>query len=81
MISMIIGIVGVAITLIAFGLNLLDKLTTKSKLYLSMNIIGAFMAAWYAYDGDVFPFIVLELVWALVASVRLIGVIRKERHI
>ena len=32
----------------------------------------------YAYVGDVYPFIVLEIVWAFVAFMRLIDVSRKK---
>ncbi len=74
MISMIIGTVGVSFLLIAFGLNTSQKLSELSKTYLIMNIVGSLMAAWYAYAGEVYPFIVLEIVWATVALVRLIKV-------
>lgn len=42
-----------------------------------MNVTGAAMAAWYAYVGGVFPFVVLELVWALTAFVRLVLLTKK----
>ena len=74
MIDMIIGTIGVAILLIGFGLNISNKLSETSKEYLIMNIVGSLMAAWYAYAGEVYPFVVLEIVWALVALVRLINV-------
>ncbi len=72
MISMIIGTIGVLILLIAFGLNISHKITENSPLYLIMNIVGSLMAAWYAYVGNVYPFIVLEIVWAVTAFIRLI---------
>ena len=76
MISMIIGTAGVTLLLVGFGLNISHKLSENSKTYLIMNIVGSLMAAWYAYAGNVYPFIVLEIVWALVALVRLINVNR-----
>ena len=72
MISMIIGTIGVLILLIAFGLNITHRITENSNIYLIMNIIGSLMAAWYAYAGNVYPFVVLEIVWAITALVRLI---------
>ena len=74
MIDMIIGTIGVTILLIGFGLNISNKLSETSKEYLIMNIVGSLMAAWYAYAGEVYPFVVLEIVWALVALVRLVNV-------
>ncbi len=73
MTAMIIGTLGVTLLLIAFGLNISHKLSENSKEYLLMNIVGSLMAAWYAYVGGVYPFIVLEIVWALVAFVRLMN--------
>ncbi|HDL01374.1 MAG TPA: hypothetical protein ENH23_03995 [candidate division Zixibacteria bacterium] len=78
MISMIIGTIGVLILLVAFGLNISHKLSENSTIYLSMNIIGSLMAAWYAYAGGVYPFIALEIVWALTAFVRLLKVYREN---
>ncbi len=74
MIAMIIGTIGVAILLIGFGLNISNRLSETSKTYLILNIVGSLMAAWYAYEGKVYPFIVLEIVWALVAFIRLINI-------
>lgn len=68
----IIGSIGVSLLLIAFGLNLLKKLSESSPLYLMMNFLGALLAAWYAYTGNIYPFVVLELVWSLSALVRLV---------
>ncbi len=71
----IIGSIGVALLLIAFGLNLVRRLSERSVWYLSMNIVGALMAAWYAWAGGALPFVILEVVWAFTALVRLILVL------
>ncbi len=78
--SMVIGSLGVGLLLLAFALNLIKKLSQTSRLYLIMNVIGALLAAWYAYDGQVIPFVILEMVWAITALVRLIDVIKKAPH-
>ena len=75
--SLLIGSIGVGFLLIAFGLNLVKRLSESSPVYLAMNAIGASMAAWYAYAGGTVPFVVLELVWAAAALVRLIAVKKK----
>ena len=64
-----------ALLLLAFVLNLLRKLSERSIPYLLMNIVGALLAAWYAWAGDALPFVILEAVWAFTASVRLIMVL------
>ena len=71
----VIGSIGVALLLIAFGLNLVRRLSERSVWYLSMNIVGALLAAWYAWAGGAVPFVILEAVWALTALVRLIVVL------
>ena len=75
--AMWIGTTGVALLLLAFALNILGRLSENSRTYLVMNVVGALLAAWYAYQGNVIPFVVLELVWALAALIRLVLVIEK----
>jgi len=71
-----IGSGGVMLLLIAFALNLLNKLSEQSRIYL--NVLGSLAAGWYAYVGDIFPFLILELVWAAVALARLLAVTKKN---
>lgn len=66
-----IGSTGVALLLLAFGLNLSRVLHERHPLYLAMNIVGALLAAWYAFLSDAVPFVVLEVTWAVFALVRL----------
>lgn len=75
--SLLVGSVGVGLLLLAFALNLVKRLSESSPAYLAMNIVGALMAAWYAWEGNAVPFVILELVWALTAFVRLILIIKK----
>jgi hypothetical protein len=78
---LIIGSVGVGFLLLAFTLNLLKILKENSKLYLLMNFVGAGMAACYAFDGNIIPFVILELVWAAAAVIKLILTIKKGSQI
>lgn len=75
--DLLIGSIGVALLLIAFGLNLLKRLSESSPIYLAMNILGAGMAAWYAWTGRIIPFVILELVWAFTALIRLAALNKK----
>ncbi len=68
---------GVGLLLVAFALNLLKKLSESSRIYLGLNVLGALLAAWYAYDGRAIPFLILEFVWGATALVRLILVTKK----
>ncbi|MFH1686942.1 MAG: hypothetical protein ABIE70_05405 [bacterium] len=73
------GTCGVGLLLAAFAANLLGYVTERDRFYLILNILGAMLAAWYAWDSELIPFVVLEIVWALTASVRLILVMAKKR--
>ncbi|MDF1543534.1 MAG: hypothetical protein P1R58_00365 [bacterium] len=67
-----VGSLGVAILLVAFALNMMGKLSEQEKPYLTMNIIGALLAAYYAWAGGAIPFLILEVVWALAALFQLV---------
>lgn len=74
--SDIIASVGVIILLIGFLLNLFKKIASDSKLYASLNFIGAGMCGYSSYLIGFYPFVILESVWALVALLSLIKVPR-----
>ena len=67
-----IGTIGVTILLIAFALNILKKITPESKVYLSLNIIGAALAGISSYMINFWPFVILESVWVLASIMALI---------
>lgn len=77
MIYLTVGSTGVGLLLLAFAFNLLKIVNENSKLYLLMNFIGAGMAALYAFEGNIIPFVILELVWAGTALVKLILTTKK----
>ena len=73
----LVGTIGVSILLIAFGLNLIKKLSATSVSYLTMNILGALLAGISSYLIEFWPFVVLEGVWTIASLVMLINVLRK----
>lgn len=75
--SDIIASVGVIILLIAFLLNLYKKLPAQSSYYKLMNFFGAGLNAYASYLVSFYPFIVLEVIWALVALLSLFNVPRE----
>lgn len=74
----LIGTIGVTLLLIAFALNLANKLKSDSVPYLLLNIIGAALAGLSSYLIHFWPFVVLESVWTLSSIVMLFNSIRKK---
>lgn len=75
--SLVIGSLGVGLLLIAFVLNLLQWVKETSPVYLAMNVLGAGLAGVYAWQTGSIPFVILELIWAGVALVKLVTGQRK----
>lgn len=70
--SDIIGSIGVALLLVAFFLNLFNILSQKSLGYSLLNIFGAGIAGYASLLIGFIPFVVLEVVWCLVAVAGLV---------
>lgn len=68
---LIIGFVGLFLLLIAFILNLINKIQKESIIYLACNIAGAGLLAFYAYITQVIPFLILESVWVIFSIYKL----------
>jgi hypothetical protein len=68
----LIGSIGVTILLLAFVLNLLQKLKADSSAYLVMNVAGAGLACASSIMISFWPFVVLEGVWAIASLVPLL---------
>lgn len=62
-----IGSVGVGLLLVAFVLGLTGRLPVSSRLYQSINALGAGLACVAAAMIPFYPFVILEGVWCLVA--------------
>ena len=78
MINLIIGIVGMCFILIAFILDeFIKKFNQDTIQYNSLNIIGAALLTYYAFSLNSVPFIILNVVWFVVAAFKLTRIIRK----
>jgi hypothetical protein len=64
----IIGFIGVTILLIAYFLNLNNKIEKDSLVYLQMNFIGAGLACLASVLMKYLPFIILEGCWTVVSA-------------
>jgi hypothetical protein len=67
-----IGSAGVTLLLLAFVLNLINKLKSDSVFYLVLNIVGAGLACVSSFMISFWPFVVLECVWAFASLIPLI---------
>ena len=74
----IIGTVGALIILISFILNEIHRLDSESFIYDFLNFIGAGLLALYAYILSSIPFLILNIVWAIVALRDIILDLRKK---
>jgi hypothetical protein len=78
-VSDIIGFSGVFILLIAFLLNLINKLEKDSFTYILLNILGAGIACLASILINYLPFIILEGTWAIVSIGGLINKLRLKK--
>ena len=72
----IIGYFGVGLILLAYFLNLFNKIDNDSRGYMWMNLIGASLACVSSVLIKSIPFTILEGTWALVS---LIALVRKKK--
>jgi hypothetical protein len=70
--STITGSIGVTLLLIAFLLNLFKIMSTESKIYILLNIIGAGISCYASALIHYIPFVILEATWCLVAFIALV---------
>jgi len=73
-----IGFIGVAILLIAYFLNLTDKIGKDSLIYLQMNFIGAGLACLASVLMKYVPFIILEGSWTIVSAFGILKSIKQK---
>ncbi|MEP7323309.1 MAG: hypothetical protein ABI761_15390 [Saprospiraceae bacterium] len=72
----IIGAFGVSLILLAYFLNLFNRIDTEHWVYILLNLIGASLAFWSSFLIHSKPFIVLEATWAIVSLIALIKKIK-----
>ena len=75
-----IGTTGVTLLLIAFALNIGHKITTESKTYLILNILGAALAGISSYMIHFIPFVILEGVWVAASLASLLKTLKNEAN-
>lgn len=73
------GSIGVTLLLLAFFLNLIDKIKTDSFTYLLLNFMGAGIACLASVLLNYIPFVILEGCWALVSAVGLVKLATRNK--
>ena len=63
-----LGFIGVTIVLIAYFLNVTNKIEKDSLVYLQMNFFGAGLACLASVLMKYLPFIILEGCWTIVSA-------------
>ncbi len=73
----LVGTLGVTLLLIAFALNLANKWSSSSSIYLIFNVVGAGLACLSSYLIHFWPFVVLEGVWTISSLIMLLKPAKK----
>jgi hypothetical protein len=74
----VIATIGVSTLLVAFILNTRNLVPPANRLYNILNIIGAGLCGYSAYLIGFYPFVILEAVWATVATIALLRSVSRE---
>lgn len=73
----IVGWVGMAFVLIAYLLVTTKQISPNSRLYQTLNLIGALGVVVNSIVNDAWPSAVLFIIWATLALIYLITLLRK----
>ncbi|NEU09125.1 hypothetical protein GZH53_12435 [Flavihumibacter sp. R14] len=73
----IIATIGISMLLVAFALHSRGLMSSETKSYTMLNIIGAGLCGYSAYLIGFYPFVVLETIWAGVALIAFIKIVSR----
>lgn len=77
--GVLVQIVGSLLVLAAFVLTQFHVLSSDSKLFLSLNVVGSGVLAVDALLEDQWGFLLLEGVWAIVSAVSLVRLLASRK--
>ena len=69
----LIGMVGVSLVLLAFGLLNINKLTSLSMIYQIMNLIGSIFLLFSLFFYWNLSSVVIEIAWIMISSIGILG--------
>ena len=74
------GIGGMVFILIAFILDeFIPSFNQNTWRYNAMNILGSGLLAYYAFTIQGWPFLVLNLIWFIVAGIKLVEILHLKK--
>ena len=76
----IIGSIGVVMMVIAYYLNITDKLDDDDLSYILLNLFGGALAFTASYLINYYPFMVLEGVWTLISVWGVYDYIKRKKQ-
>jgi len=76
----IIGFIGVSLILIAYFMNLNNKIHSNDIRYILMNLIGAILACIASILMKYYPFVLLEGTWTFVSFIALIKYWKNDKR-
>lgn len=74
----IVGWIGSAGILLAYGLNSYQKIRSDSPVFLVMNLTGGLLLMAYTFYKDALANTFLNLVWVIIAIVAMAKLVRKK---
>ncbi|GLW25450.1 CBU_0592 family membrane protein [Microbispora triticiradicis] len=79
--NQLLQIAGAVLVLGAFLLSQMNVLDGRSKIYLTLNLVGSAVLAGLAYADADWGFLLLEGVWAVVSAAGLVRSLRPRRMV
>ena len=65
------GWLGAGLLLLGFALNIFQKITADSTIYLLLNMFGSMLLLYNAWQNGAFPFVAVNFVWVVFSIVKL----------
>jgi len=76
--TLVIGIIGSIFILIGFIIDEFTKIGKDTLSYNLINFTGASILSYYAFIVGSWPFLILNVIWTIVAIVKIVQIIRKS---
>ena len=76
--TLVIGIIGSIFILIGFIIDEFTKIRNNTLSYNLINLTGASILSYYAFIVWSWPFLILNVIWTIVAIVKIVQIIRKS---
>ena len=77
--SQVLGWIGTFLVVLAYYLVSTNKINATSKRYQLINLFGAIGVGFNVFHQQAWPALALQVVWAIIAIVSIIKIIRKKK--